>query len=155
MSHRVKQVESTLRRELAKVLQRGINDPRVRGLISVTEVDVSPDFRHATCSVSVLPEQHQSRVVHGLNDAAVHIQGELRKGVALRRVPHLRFKLDAGIKRQAQVLAAINEGVARTREDDLQPPTPSPDAPGDAPSGPLPEPTHPAPETQTGNEAGR
>ena len=140
MSHRLKQVESTLRRELAKVLQRGINDPRVRGLISVTEVDVSPDFRHATCSVSVLPEQHQSRVVHGLNDAAVHIQGELRKGVALRRVPHLRFKIDAGIKKQADVLAAINEGVARTEHDHVEPGSDADAEPGTAP------PTTPAPD---------
>lgn len=56
MTHRIEQVESTLRKALAQVLQRSISDPRIRGMVSITDVDVSPDMKQAKICVSVLPE---------------------------------------------------------------------------------------------------
>lgn len=123
MSHRKEQIESLMKRQLAQILQRGINDPRVRGLISVTAVDTSPDLKHAKVFVTVLPEKDQVKVIHGLNDARVHLQHALRKAVALRVVPHLNFKLDTSIKKQAGVLSAINEAVSRTETDGAESPT--------------------------------
>ncbi|MEM8783142.1 MAG: 30S ribosome-binding factor RbfA [Planctomycetota bacterium] len=117
MSHRIAQVESLLKRTVSTVLQRGLGDPRTQGtLISVTKVDVSPDLKHATVFVSVLPERHQTRAVHALKDATMHIQHQTKKAVALRVVPHLLFKLDQGLKKEAQTLAAINEAMERTAE---------------------------------------
>ena len=97
------------------LLARGLADPRTAGcLISVTEVDVSPDLRHATAYVSVLPDQHENRVIHALRDATMHLQKSLNKKVAFRVVPKLLFKLDRSLKREGDVLAAINEGMARS-----------------------------------------
>ncbi|MEM1446685.1 MAG: 30S ribosome-binding factor RbfA [Planctomycetota bacterium] len=128
MSHRIAQVESLLKRTVSTVLQRGLGDPRTQGtLISVTKVDVSPDLKHATVFVSILPEQHQTRAIHALKDATMHIQHQTKKAVALRVVPHLLFKLDKGLKKEAETLAAINEAMDRTAES-----TPPQDAPGAA-----------------------
>ena len=114
MSIRKQQVESLLKRTVATVLQRGLADPRIRGLISVTKVDTSPDLRHATVYVSILPEEHESITMHGLKDATMHVQQLVKKAVALRAVPHLRFRLDQDLKKQADVFAAIDEGMKRT-----------------------------------------
>ncbi|MEM9753018.1 MAG: 30S ribosome-binding factor RbfA [Planctomycetota bacterium] len=117
MSHRIAQVESLLKRTVSTVLQRGLGDPRAQGtLISVTKVDVSPDLKHATVFVSILPEQHETRALHALKDGTMHIQHQTKKAVALRVVPHLLFKLDKGLKKEAQTLAAINEAMERTAE---------------------------------------
>ena len=129
MSHRKEQIDALLRRHLAEILQRGVADPRVRGLISVTSVDTSPDLKHAKVGISVLPEGNETKVIHGLNDGAVHLQHELRKAVALRVVPHLRFRIDKGIKKEAGVLDAINEAMRRTG--------PEPDAPEPGGSDPV------------------
>ncbi len=119
MSHRVQQVESLLKRTVASVLQRGLGDPRTQGaMISVTKVDVSPDLKHATVFVSVLPEQHENKAFHALTDATMHVQHAVKKAVALRVVPHLLFKLDKGLKKEAATLAAINEAMQRTAETD-------------------------------------
>lgn len=116
MTHRIEQVESTLRKALAQVLQRKISDPRIRGLVSITGVDVSPDMKHATVSVSVLPEAYGKRTLAGLRAADRHIQSEVKKLVALRLVPHLRFELDSTLKKAEEVYEAIDD--ARQKEQD-------------------------------------
>ena len=116
MTHRIEQVESTLRKALAQVLQRKISDPRIRGMVSITDVDVSPDMKQASVSVSVLPEEYTKRTIAGLRAANRHIHSEVKKLVALRLVPHLRFELDTTLKKADEVFQAIDE--AKQREED-------------------------------------
>lgn len=120
MSHRIEQFESTLKRAISTVLQRDLADPRIRGMVSVTEVNVSPDMRNATIKVSVIPVEHEKLTVHGLNSAAKHIHGKLFKQLHVRRLPFLHFEIDPTIKKQAEVFAAIQEGLAKEKalEDD-------------------------------------
>ncbi len=116
MSHRIEQIESTLRKALAQVLQRRISDPRIRGLVSITEVDVSPDMKQAKVLVSVLPEEYAKRTVAGLRAADRHIGAEVKKLVALRIVPHLRFELDPSLKKAEAIYEAIDQATAREGE---------------------------------------
>ena len=118
MSHRKQQVESTLKRALAGLLVQGLADPRVRGLVSVTRVEASSDFRNATVYVSVLPEKYEKRTLAALAHAAGHIHGLLRKAVAMRTVPHLNFRLDAGLKRESQVLQDISRATPAEPSED-------------------------------------
>lgn len=126
MTHRIEQVESTLQKALAQVLQRKISDPRIRGLVSITGVDVSPDMKMAKIAVSVLPEQHAKRTLAGLRAADRHIQSEVKKLVALRIVPHLRFELDDSLKKAEKVYEAIDQ--AKPGEDPA-PEDPAPENP--------------------------
>jgi ribosome-binding factor A len=121
MSHRKEQIESLLKRTVATVLQRGLADPRIKGLVSVTRIDASPDLKNATVYVSILPEQYESATMHGLRDATMHVQQQVKKAVALRVVPHLRFKLDRDLKKQAEVFAAIDQAMERTGPDTEHP----------------------------------
>lgn len=124
---RKKQIESLLQRTVASVLQRGLADPRLQGvLISVTRIDVTTDLKIAKTFVSVTPEKYESRVIHGLKDATYHIQHQVNKAVALRVVPHLKFEIDHDLKKQAEVFAAIEEGMKRTGASSVKA-EPSPD----------------------------
>lgn len=130
MSHRTEQIESTLKRVIAEVLQRRIADPRIEGLISITRVKVSPDLHEAQVYVSVLPEPKQKKVLYGLRHATGHIQSLVRKAVAFKTVPHLEFRLDETLKREAKIYEAIQRGVEKTgAEDEADSPesTPPPD----------------------------
>jgi ribosome-binding factor A len=111
MSHRVEQVQSLLKRAVSQVLsRRELSDPRIVGLISVTEVKVSPDMHDAYVYVSVLPAKDEVKVVAALKAATRVIQQQVKKAVALGMVPHLEFRLDESLKRQAQIDAAIARG---------------------------------------------
>ena len=116
MSIHCQQVASVLRRAVQEVLSRGLNDPRVRGLISVTNVRVSEDLADATVSVSIMPAADAELTVRGLRHAARHIRTQVGRRVKLRRTPHLTFKLDETLKREAKVIAAVNEAVRDDRE---------------------------------------
>ena len=130
------QVESLLQRETARVLQRGLADPRIKGLVSITRVECSVDLKTARVLVSITPEQHEELTMHGLRDATRFIQNKVKEKVALRVVPHLRFVVDESLKKQAAVLAAIQEGMERSGPDPDAPPasdTTDPTSEGDAP----------------------
>ena len=117
MTHRIEQVESTLRKALAQVLQRNISDPRIRGMVSILEVNVSKDMKLAKVAVSVLPQEYEKRTVAGLKAASRHIHSEVKKLVALRIVPHLSFEIDDSLKQAEQVYQAIDQAKAREEED--------------------------------------
>ena len=124
MNHRPDQVASLIRRAVQTVLGRGLHDPRVRGLVSVTRVRVEQDLAHAAVYVSVLPAEHAGLTLHGLQRAAPRIQRRVGEAVRLRRVPRLTFHLDESIKKQAEFDAAL----AEARDDGDGPPD-EPDAP--------------------------
>jgi len=115
MSRRTEQIGSLLRTAVQEVIARGFQDPRIRGLITITDLTVSPDLKAATIMISVLPEDRQDLTLHGLRAAAAHIRHEVSERLDLRVTPHLHFKLDASLKKQAGVFEALSR-VAEERE---------------------------------------
>jgi ribosome-binding factor A len=107
------QAESVIRRTLQEILIRGLSDPRVRGLLSVTRVTLSPDGADATVYVSVLPQEHAEMTLHGLRHAAKFLRTQLGTRVQMRRLPRLAFRLDEALKIEARTLAAIAEANAQ------------------------------------------
>jgi ribosome-binding factor A len=107
MGYRKQKVESALRRCISEVLTRHVSDERITGMVSITRVDISDDFRNALVYVSVLPEKHQATTIKGLRHAAGYIHNLVCKAMDLRTVPHLDFKVDNSLKKQAGVLAAL------------------------------------------------
>lgn len=113
---RVEQMSSEIHRAVQQVLSRGLQDPRVSGLITVTAVKVSPDLKHATILVSVIPEEKQDLTLHGLKAAERHVRHEVGEIVRTREMPEFSFKLDPTLKREAGVLKELDR-VRRERED--------------------------------------
>ena len=148
MNVRVRQIESALLRAVSDVLTRGLNDPRVAGMVSVTGVVVSPDMREARVKVSITPDHKSGIALHALREAAGHIRREAGNRVQMRRLPNLHFELDPSLKKLSEVLGVIHEAIERTgplppeMNPDItphQPPAPEP-APAPDPAGPQPQP---------------
>ena len=112
MSYRREQLESTLQRALGKLIAEGLNDPRIEGLVSVTEVRVADDGHTARVGVSVLPAEKQRTALRGLRAAAGHLRRRLDRELSVRTMPHLEFHADESLKKQARVLSEIREAVA-------------------------------------------
>lgn len=117
MNRRQLQLASTLQRTTQGVINRGLADPRVRGLITITKVEVSPDLRMATFLISVLPEDVEPLTMHGLRSAAKRIRHDVSDKIAMARTPEFRFKLDKTLKAQANVLHAIAKATAELDRD--------------------------------------
>lgn len=107
MSRRQEQFSSVLRNAIQAVIDRGIQDPRISGMITVTEVRVSEDFADATILISVLPADRQELTLHGIRSATMHIRREAGKNVDSRKLPRFHFDLDSRTKKQAAVIDAL------------------------------------------------
>jgi ribosome-binding factor A len=106
-------VASQLKRLVAAVLQRDVADPRIDGLVSVTNVHVTKDLREAQVFISVLGgTRTPATVLEGIKSAGRHIQAEAAERLTLRYAPRLSFHLDESLKKQAKILKMIDENVA-------------------------------------------
>lgn len=120
-SQRVAQVSSLIARVLRERLLRGLNDPRVQGMVSILEVQCTPDFAAATVHVSVLPADRARLALSGLRSATRHLEGVVRKATRLRKVPRLLFELDDSIKREAAIAQSL-QAIREANEDAGRPP---------------------------------
>jgi ribosome-binding factor A len=93
--HRHERIAEEIRHEVSSMIAGELKDPRIAGLVTVTEVRVSPDLRHARIYVSVLgsPEDHSSTIA-GLQAAAGFVRREIGTRLQLRRSPEMHFVLD-------------------------------------------------------------
>ena len=109
-SRRVVRVAELIKREVSQLLFNGIKDDRVgRGMVSVTDVDVSGDLQHAKIFVSVYgSDEVRAQAMAGLKSATGYVRGELGHRVRLRRTPEIQFVEDRSIERGTQVLSLIN-----------------------------------------------
>jgi ribosome-binding factor A len=112
-STRIARVRSSIQKSIQASLSRGLGDPRIRGLISVTDVDVAPDLGRACIKFSVVPDKYETRVLRGLQSAAGRLRADLGQSARLRKVPKLAFEIDRSLKNQAELEALV-------REDDIE-----------------------------------
>ncbi|MGB3129597.1 MAG: 30S ribosome-binding factor RbfA [Dehalococcoidia bacterium] len=109
-TRRMARVNDVIRREISELLMREIRDPRLSGLLSVTEVDTSPDLRSAKVFVSVMgSEEEKKRVEQGLAAASGFLRRGLAERVTLRYIPELVFHRDESIERGSRLLELIDE----------------------------------------------
>jgi len=110
MSGRVRKIESQLK-EIVGEEVANLSDPRIRGLVTVTGVRVSPDLAHATVFYSVLAGQEAHE---GLQSAAGRIQAAVGAQMRLKRTPRLRFEPDPVVQQATRIENALRE----VRSDD-------------------------------------
>ena len=119
-SVRSAKLASTIRNSIQESLSRGLGDPRIRGLVSITGVDVSPDLADANVKISVIPDRFESTVLRGLSSATGHFRREIGQYARLRRVPRLGFEIDHSLKRQAELEALVQDAVPDQPECDAE-----------------------------------
>ncbi len=109
-SPRSARVGEQLHRELSRLLVRGLKDPRLTGLVTITGVDLSPDLREGKIYYSVFGEPAvRESTGEGLAAAAAFLAREAARALHLRVVPTLRFTLDESIERGARIERLLRE----------------------------------------------
>jgi ribosome-binding factor A len=113
-NRRILRLNEQIREELSELLRRQMRDPRLGGLISITEVETTADLAVSRVFVSVLGDDDEAAEALGaLRHAAGYLRRELGERVRVRRLPTLDFRLDPSIARGArimQLLREVNEG---------------------------------------------
>jgi ribosome-binding factor A len=113
---RTDRVNALIRHELQQLIQQEVKDPRV-GFATVTDVETSPDLRHARVYVSVLgADEEADATVKALQLARAFLRHQLAGRMNTRRVPELDFMRDTTLDRAMRIDALLREAKARERE---------------------------------------
>jgi ribosome-binding factor A len=119
MKHRLPRVNELIKRELSELITRELSFQAA--LVTVQQVDVTPDLKHAHVFISVIGSDEQARAaMAALHDQRTSLQHLLAKRVILKFTPHLHFKLDEAIERGTRVIHILSE---------IEIPPDAPDAP--------------------------
>ena len=103
-------VNDLIRKEISELIMHEIRDPRLGGIVSVTEVRTSPDLRHAKIFVSVMgSEEEKQQAEEALTSASGFLRRGLGERLSLRYTPLLHFQRDESIERGSRLLELIKE----------------------------------------------
>jgi len=120
MSYRPEKVREFIKEQVSDIIQHQLKDPRV-GFVSVTDVEVSADLRHAKVFVSVLGDaQAKTDTMAGLESAQGYIRQALGRRLQMRYTPEVIFRLDESIERGTRVVTLIRE-VTQGQDDNRSP----------------------------------
>ena len=113
---RLEGIGKEIMRVISKVLLEEVKNPKIKGLVSVTEVDVTEDLKFADTYFSILSplnsdekQYDNEEILEALNE----IKGFLRKRVAeevdIRYTPEIRVKLDNSMENAIKITKLLND----------------------------------------------
>ncbi|MDX2084237.1 MAG: 30S ribosome-binding factor RbfA [Candidatus Melainabacteria bacterium] len=113
---RVDRVRKAILKEMGDILAREIKDPRLESyVISVTEVVLTNDLRHAKVYVSILHDDPDQRnlLMTILMEYQSKIRSAIGRRIRLRYTPEVELALDTSLERGmrvSQLLEKISRG---------------------------------------------
>ena len=114
---RLRRVADQIQRELSDLLRTELKDPRV-GMITLTEVEVSPDLAYAKVFFTTLADAESlSRIETGLDRAAGFLRVQLGKRLRLRVTPEIRFTHDPSVERGMRLSRLSDAAVTGKKTD--------------------------------------
>ncbi|GIW39991.1 MAG: ribosome-binding factor A [Candidatus Binatia bacterium] len=115
-ARRADRVADAVRSALAEILLKEAKDPRI-GFVTLTEVRMSDDLRHARVYFSVLgDEEARRRSLEGLESAAPFLRREVGRRLRLRFAPEIVFRFDPR-PTEAEHVARLLRGHPRDEEE--------------------------------------
>ena len=113
-SNRIGRINEEIQRELSDLI-RGLKDPRVQTMLSITRVDTTSDLRYAKVHISVLEESRENEAMKGLRSAG---RRELGSSLQLRYTPELVFELDDSLKYGAHMYDLLRRLSAQEKREE-------------------------------------
>ena len=123
-SIRLQRIGEQVRHAIADVLGRGeLRDELLqRTIVSVSEVRVTADLRHATVFIKALGGGGDQAVVKALAGHAKYLRGEVARQLATKYTPDLRFRADESFDAGARIDAILRRPtIARDLEPAAKP----------------------------------
>jgi ribosome-binding factor A len=107
MKHRLLRVNELVKRELSIIITREVAFESA--LVTINQVNVTPDLKKAHVFVSVLGKEPGASVMGKLEAQRITLQNELARHVVLKYTPQLVFHLDDSIERGTRVIEILQK----------------------------------------------
>ena len=114
---RHERLEQDVRIALSDIIMNEVKEPSVTGLISVTDVKITPDQKYAKVYVSIFGKSNKNKVIEALKKASGFIKKELGNRVRMRNMPVLIFELDDSMEYGAHMDRVIKEVIEKDNKN--------------------------------------
>lgn len=116
---RTDRIEEEIKKIVSVLIDRGLKDPRLTGLISVTKVSVTNDLKYCKIYVSMLGTKDTSEAMDALSSAAGFVRKEIGSKIRMHSTPEVKFALDDSMEYGAHIQNIINDlGITHDEETD-------------------------------------
>jgi ribosome-binding factor A len=106
--NRIRRVAEQIKKDVSQIIGSQLKDPRVAGITSVTEVQLSKDLRYASIYVSIFGnETEREEMLQTLIRATGYIRSEIGRRIKLRYTPEINFYLDNSMEYGAHIDSVI------------------------------------------------
>jgi ribosome-binding factor A len=106
--NRVRRVAEQIKKDVSQIIGAQIKDPRIAGITSVTEVQLTRDLRYASVYVSIYgSDVEKEETLQTLMRASGFIRSEVGRRIRLRYTPEINFFLDNSIEYGARIDSVI------------------------------------------------
>ncbi len=106
---RLNRINEELRKELSSILAYDLKNPNITGMLSVTKVKITPDFKYAKVYVSILNSKNIDKTMNGLKESSGFIRSKIAKDINLRITPELVFEIDDSLEYGARIDSILND----------------------------------------------
>ncbi len=113
--NRSERVAGQIRRDLARIIQQEIKDPKV-GFISLSDVEVTRDLSHAKVFITVFEPEKAEETLKALRHAAGFLRVRLGRELRLRHVPELHFQHDDSVEKGSHIDQLISKALYADRD---------------------------------------
>ena len=105
---RAERIEEEIKKIVGSLIDNGIKDPRVNGLISVTKVEVSKDMKYCKIYVSMLGTKDKEEALKGLESAKGVVRKEIGDKIRTFNTPEVKFIYDDSMEYGQHIDNIIN-----------------------------------------------
>ncbi len=121
-SRRQERMARVIKEAVSDIINNHLQDPRLEGFISVTEVRTEPDMKSAEVFISIMGENDakEKLAFAAIQHAAGRIQGMLGDYIESRYCPHLYLHQDVRLKKTMETMRLIDE-VAKEFKTEQEP----------------------------------
>jgi ribosome-binding factor A len=102
-SNRMNKVNEQIKEEVSKIISLELKDPHLTGMITVTSVKTTPDFRYAKIYVSMIGEKNKKENLRILKQSSGFIRSLIAHRINYRVTPELVFVFDDSLEYGARI----------------------------------------------------
>ncbi len=115
---RLERINAELQKAISYIIDNKLRDPQIDAIISVSNVEITPDLAYARVYITSIGKTPTDEVVLRLKGAGGFIRGELSKQIKLRITPRLEFIQDTSLEYSNKIENILKDITYSTEPDD-------------------------------------
>ena len=115
---RLERINSEIKKTLAHIIDTELRDPQIDAMVSVSDVEITPDLAEAKVFITSIGKTPKEEVLSRIKCAGGFLRGKLSKQIKLRVTPRLNFYLDNSMEYSNKIENILKNITYSTKPDD-------------------------------------